>query len=788
MSSNSTAREERSPHDETPASKRRRIAFSCLDCRRRKLKCDRIYPSCTRCQKGGHPQNCTYDTEAVDTLNQSSGTRSARDLSSSGGLPRAVPRLPSVARSFAGDDGDEIIPTRRPGDATAGLYAQDERIRQLENRIIGLERIINGNGRVHWPRSTRSPELTQAGLNPSLDPREAVDKESMIFRGKGFKTQFYGASYHMSYLSHLPELRMVMKDMIVHHPALARVQMELNNAKTKGAGQEDTIPLHDQGLASLFPHRKITDQLVQIYIDNFETTCRVLHLPSFWDEYAKFWSAPREARPAFVALLLLIIATTNCIREKGPTMFRGDSSVERETAIMWIRNCDAWLRSQSQKHTTLIIFQLHCLSFMAKQMNSVKRKRIWTSAGILTRQAMSAGLHRDAHIVNLRHGAPSFKRVSVFEQEMRRRIWTTISELELQADLDRGMPSMTRDLVEDCGPPHNIDDDEMDPSSEQLPNPRPSSHFTRSSYQNLSRSSWSLRIEVTSLINGPNSQMPYEDVLLYDKKIMQCLDEIPHWNGHESLVSRILLQIQLQQLLLFLHKPYARDEPWGSRYDYSAIVHLRSAMTIIDLHDQLLSTGNSFLCLFRNDSLSAALSICYNVSISNPKPERGLPSRSSIVQLSGDPLQYLERALAMLEDKIMCLGVGLQEYYCVCAIIGLLKSRISRDQSRNEEERSADKVTRMIQRVLATQDNYSAAATLASLPNMAIMAPNGLPNGNGIPQAMPNSQIVPHHQAMPPSQPISIENPGLLEDFGQDLEGLDLTNITGWDLEAFWNF
>ena len=205
MSSNGTAREERSSHDETPASKRRRIAFSCLDCRRRKLKCDRIYPSCTRCQKGGQPQNCTYDTEAVDTLNQSSGekTGSARDYSSSGGLPRAVPRLPSVARSFAGDDGDEIIHTRQPDNSTARLYAQDERIRQLENRIIGLERITNGNGRVHWPRSTRSPELTQAELNPSLDPREAVDKESMIFRGKGFKTQFYGASYHMSYLSHV---------------------------------------------------------------------------------------------------------------------------------------------------------------------------------------------------------------------------------------------------------------------------------------------------------------------------------------------------------------------------------------------------------------------------------------------------------------------------------------------------------------------------------------------------------------------------------------------------------
>ena len=72
----------------------------------------------------------------------------------------------------------------------------------------------------------------------------------------------------------------------------------------------------------------------------------------------------------------------------------------------------------------------------------------------------------------------------------------------------------------------------------------------------------------------------------------------------------------------------------------------------------------------------------------------------------------------MLEDKIMCLGIGLQEYYCVCAIIGLLRRSSSHDQSRHEEQRAADKVTQIIQRVLAAQDNYQAAATLASLPHM----------------------------------------------------------------------
>lgn len=408
-----------------------------------------------------------------------------------------------------------------------------------------------------------------------------------------------------------------MKDMIVQHQGLAPAQRELKNTKIKGPGQEDGLPINDKALINLLPQKKIADQLVQIYVDNLETTYRVLHLPSFWEEYAKFWGAPREGRPTFAALLLLILATTYCVKERDSSMFRGDSSVGRETAIMWIRTCDSWLQSQSQKHTSMTVFQIHCLSFIAKQMNSIKRKRTWTSAGSLMRLAISNGLHRDAHIVNLRHATPSFKKVSAFDQEMRKRIWNTISELDLQAAFDRGMPAMLRDLIEDCGSPLNIDDEEFDPSAEQLPGPKPVSQYTRSSFQHLSRSSWSLRLELVSVINGPQPQMAYEDVLLYDKKIMQYLDEIPQWTDQASLVSRVLLQLQLQVLLLFLHRPYAREEARSSRYDYSAIMHLRSAMNILDLHHQLTSTGNNCLCLFRNDVFSAALSVCYNFSASD---------------------------------------------------------------------------------------------------------------------------------------------------------------------------
>lgn len=198
MSSSGTVREEPSPQDDTQAPKRRRIAFSCLDCRRRKLRCDRVFPSCSRCQKSGKPGSCTYDSGAIESAptHFSEERNRPRDFSTANSYAasRTVPRLPSVAPSFVADDGVERRPRTPSADTTARLYAQDERIRQLEYRIIGLEKAAH---------AIRSLERTQAEVELYSDSRTVVDKEAMIYRGKSFKTQFYGATHHMSYLSHV---------------------------------------------------------------------------------------------------------------------------------------------------------------------------------------------------------------------------------------------------------------------------------------------------------------------------------------------------------------------------------------------------------------------------------------------------------------------------------------------------------------------------------------------------------------------------------------------------------
>jgi hypothetical protein len=41
--------------------KRRRRTMACTQCRTRKLRCDREYPTCTRCLKSRTPNKCTYE-------------------------------------------------------------------------------------------------------------------------------------------------------------------------------------------------------------------------------------------------------------------------------------------------------------------------------------------------------------------------------------------------------------------------------------------------------------------------------------------------------------------------------------------------------------------------------------------------------------------------------------------------------------------------------------------------------------------------------------------------------
>lgn len=70
-------------------------------------------------------------------------------------------------------------------------------------------------------------------------------------------------------------------------------------------------------LADSIPVRKVADQLVDLYLNNFESTYIILHIPSFRAEYARYWEVPSSADLQFVVKLLLVMAI-------GSTFYNGE--------------------------------------------------------------------------------------------------------------------------------------------------------------------------------------------------------------------------------------------------------------------------------------------------------------------------------------------------------------------------------------------------------------------------------------------------------------------------------
>lgn len=56
------------------------------------------------------------------------------------------------------------------------------------------------------------------------------------------------------------------------------------------------------------PPREVADKLIGNYLRTFESTYRILHVPTFEAEYAQYWENPATTGTGVVIKLLLVMA------------------------------------------------------------------------------------------------------------------------------------------------------------------------------------------------------------------------------------------------------------------------------------------------------------------------------------------------------------------------------------------------------------------------------------------------------------------------------------------------
>jgi hypothetical protein len=456
-------------------------------------------------------------------------------------------------------------------------------------------------------------------------------------------------------------------------------------------------------LVDLLPPRQVADELVQLYLSNFETTHRVLHIPTFLQQYEGYWTAPENPDMVFLAKLLLLMAASSCFYSPT-TKINGKESLP-STAIHWIEAAQTWAAtSYASRNTNFDILQVHCLLLIARQANAFDGDTIWISSGSLIRSAMTMGLHRNP----LR-----FQKLSRFWAEMRRRLWATIQELDLQSSMDGGMLP-TLDLGEyDCDPPSNYDDADLIDSMTEDPPPKDAGILTRSSFQVLLSRSLPVRVHIAKLVNRLRFTISYDEALRLSEELMQSLhdasdlfpsdESLSHIPGVENpAFTKSYFIFLIRRSLLALHRPFCLSVMRTPKFSYSRKVCLDSALEILSLLEPPLGDGaepqphphlgHLTGGMFREELFHAAIMVCVELVLQADEYSRSksmLPGQSSVLSSLNDMaesqqavmVRAVENTLRIFGSRIAPGGRGCKPYLFLSLTLASAKARLKGDDA-----------------------------------------------------------------------------------------------------------
>ncbi|GAW14894.1 hypothetical protein ANO14919_042990 [Xylariales sp. No.14919] len=682
--------------------KRQRVRLSCLECRRRKLSCSRELP-CDRCVKSGTPERCSYESRpgGPSAATVSAATRNAF-LSTEGPLV-----------SF-GAEGRRLNgvqpPTRQNSDGTVLKDAarDHERIRKLELEVAQLRNALTKQSSVDGSTIAASPSTNRdatkdtppvlwahsgAGfMNSDEIARMKAKQNAMCFRSR-----YCGPHNAWSSLKDITGISHFMRE--TADQWLRPLNIHKKDREKRHKEREKKFAEPDTVLESLLPSKEETDSLLTVYLDQFEQLHRIIHIPTFRKDYEPFWD-PNYTRPASLTVLVLsMISVSCCLDMQNSSKFIGVKSSAHALAEKWVKACDSWFDRQSYKHRQMVHYQIECLLYLAKKVNTIKKKRFWATSGGLVRNAITIGLHQDPDTM-----APD---ISPYNKEMRRRLMSTIVEFDMQTSFDLGVPTLLSQVHIDADAPRNIDDESFSQDSTELPVSKPRTEYTFSSYVHFSRQSLPARLELCKILTGPPIDLDWEQVLQYTDMVTHEIDALPSWDlesdqssgvSHKPSLAYTLLHIQLRQFLIPLHQPFLKLRKSHSRYQTSEFIYYTAARDLVLMHDRLFQKGIRTLYFLREDSVSAAMNLC-NISLIQPKG-----STSLINTNSKETLQLIEKCIALKEDRVLrCGNNDPWGYSSMCAAYGLIETHLNLKTPEAAKAQAAERFISLHYKLLSYQ-------------------------------------------------------------------------------------
>ncbi|KAJ5733273.1 hypothetical protein N7533_013720 [Penicillium manginii] len=568
------------PNLDSTSRKRRRPALSCEQCRRRKVRCDRQMP-CGPCKKVYGSMDCSYVHEGKAAL----ATRRDAMRTSENESPPYLESQQGVAdMPMSGAEGG----SSRIAQMECTIRALQDRVQSLEQSAQGRssqsppdeENIVLGIARTNGSKNhlvDRDRQIDGSRQDGTCQPQTLIAPLQPRLKGNGEKTRLFGTT-------HWAIVRNTASYSDGKHNDISKLLKEVRSLRRLIKGRQaprlmDPTP----SLLNDLPSREICDELVRHYLRTLGLIYRVLHVPKFYEDYERFWEHRASVSTGFMFKLLLILAIGS--------IFHCNPGPANEVGIpvrRWLYATQWWLAGPFEKESNnLEGLQVHCLLLLCRQAYAIDKEVNWTSVGTLMRQAIHQGLHRDPK---------NFPTLSVFDSELRRRIWGTIIEINVQLSIDAAMPPLLGPNDCDTLPPSNIDDKDFDQTTASLPSLRPREFYTSASLQILLLESYPLRLQVARTINECAKAQSYENALQLGKELTASCKEMSHYfhtfiscTGDQPMpptrFHHRLLDTLLRRFILNLYRPFTIEATHDPRFYLSRKLSLESALIMASYGD-----------------------------------------------------------------------------------------------------------------------------------------------------------------------------------------------------------
>lgn len=323
-------------------------------------------------------------------------------------------------------------------------------------------------------------------------------------------------------------------------------------------------------ILATIPTRVECDALVDIYLSTHERMYRVLHTPTFHQQYEAFWQDQAASSVSFRMKLVLILALGSTLSQDA-----GECALADRQTRTWTYAAQWWLTGPAEKSTfNLDGVQVACLLQLARQMTAVGRA--WISSGALLQMAFSVGLHRDPG---------QFPSVAPLQAQMQRRLWATVLELHLLSAMDSPMQAYVDLAACDTGPPDNVDDEQLTVDAEDTPASQSDYLVTDSSLQRLLCKSFSSRLKAAKSLHT-GGELAYADIIRLANTLKSACNELSQFfDAHStspllSSFHRSFLDIHFRLHILRLHRQFLLQQPDEASCFLSRKVCFDAAMVI----------------------------------------------------------------------------------------------------------------------------------------------------------------------------------------------------------------